>query len=161
MRAIVGDNSDNIKGVYGIGEVSVPRMFPFLSQRESGIDELIEHSKKEIEINKDFDKNSKKKYKDLKLEMYGFKTKAIVQYKKLLEQEDIFRRNVELMKLTLPKEKKVSSVILEELNKKIEVNSFDFKSKWLRDKLPSDECSKYWSLFQRVIDRSRETDVRA
>lgn len=74
-RALLGDKSDNIGGVNGIGEKTIQTRFPLLTgPNKVSIEELLEFAKE----NEDGPK----------------------VYKTLLEHEDILRRNVELMQLS-------------------------------------------------------------
>lgn len=73
-KAIVGDKSDNLAGIYGIGFTRLVKYFPFLSEdRDVTFEEIFEHSK-----------NSDKKYK------------------KILEGKNIVLANYKIMQLKTP-----------------------------------------------------------
>jgi len=56
-RSIVGDSSDNIKGIKGIGMKTVIKLFPFLSeQKEHVLSDVFEHCKKNISENSKYEK---------------------------------------------------------------------------------------------------------
>lgn len=44
MKAVVGDRSDNIRGVSGVGERTFVKMFPFVAEREATLSEILEHA---------------------------------------------------------------------------------------------------------------------
>jgi DNA polymerase-1 len=78
-RALVGDKSDNLKGVQGVGLSTVAKRFPFLSEeKEYYIDDLLEVASEEVEKSK--------------LRVYG----------KILEAEDVVRLNYKIMQLGAP-----------------------------------------------------------
>ena len=129
-RAILGDQSDNIPGVRGIGEKSVTKLFPILAQEPATPEKLIEIA----EAGEDR------------------------KHKLLLEQKDIFYRNIELMRLTLPEDKRVSSVIVEEIKRELKPKLVDFRIKYNRDQLPGDECTRLWAIFQRAVERQQTTE---
>jgi DNA polymerase-1 len=73
-RAIVGDKSDNLDGVSGLGLATVAKRFPFLSEnKDYGLTDILTHA----ENNKD-------------------KVKA---YQKVLESKDIIDSNYDIMQL--------------------------------------------------------------
>lgn len=76
MKALMGDKSDNIGGIKGIGPKSVVKLFPFLSERFADLSDIIEYA----EENKDV--NSK--------------------YKRILGDREIVMDNVRLMQLSSP-----------------------------------------------------------
>ena len=45
IKIIVGDTSDNIKGIDGIGEDTLLKLFPELTERECTLEEIIERAK--------------------------------------------------------------------------------------------------------------------
>lgn len=52
-RALVGDNSDNLKGAKGVGLKSVAKMFPFLSEdKEYFMKDILEHATNNIDKSK-------------------------------------------------------------------------------------------------------------
>jgi 5'-3' exonuclease len=78
-RAMVGDKSDNIDGVEGLGLKTVAKRFPFLKENKtSTFTDLLEYCKLRIEETN------------------------VKAYQKVLENEDILRRNYHLMQLYTP-----------------------------------------------------------
>jgi len=78
-RAMVGDKSDNIDGVAGLGLKTVAKRFPFLKENKtSTFADLLEYCKSRIEETN------------------------VKAYQKVLESEDILRRNYHLMQLYTP-----------------------------------------------------------
>ena len=77
-RAMVGDKSDNLEGVGGIGLTTVKKRFPFLQEEKSyTLNDIISHCKE----------NSEEKIK---------------AYKNVLENADIFKLNYKMMQLYSP-----------------------------------------------------------
>lgn len=57
IKALCGDKSDNITGIEGVGEKSVKRDFPFLSEEtEYDVNYVIDYSKKNVSKNKKYKK---------------------------------------------------------------------------------------------------------
>ena len=78
-RAMEGDKSDNIEGIEGLGMKTIAKRFPMLSESRSvTIKELLDHCS-------EMQKESKVK-----------------AYQKVLENEDILRRNYQMMQLYTP-----------------------------------------------------------
>lgn len=78
-RAMVGDKSDNIEGIQGLGLKTVSRRFPFLKEEKTKtFDDILSHCKKEL------DKSE------------------IKAYRNVLESEKILRRNYQMMQLYAP-----------------------------------------------------------
>lgn len=76
VKALMGDGSDNIKGIKGIGEKFAVKLFPFLSERPVSLGEILAHA----------EANATKSPK----------------YKSVLENRDVLSENVKLMQLTTP-----------------------------------------------------------
>jgi len=78
-RAMVGDKSDNIDGVDGLGLKTVAKRFPFLKEGKSvTFTDLLEHCEQRAEET------------------------SVKAYQKVLENEDILRRNYHMMQLYTP-----------------------------------------------------------
>lgn len=76
VKALMGDCSDNIKGMGGIGEKTALKLFPFLSEHESNLEEIRTHAEANVA-------NGPK-------------------YKSILDQWDRLLENVQLMQLSHP-----------------------------------------------------------
>ncbi len=73
-RALVGDNSDNIKGIRGVGLKTVAKRFSFLSEgRDHSVQDLIKYSRENL--------------------------KASKVYEKVAASEDLIKENYDLMQL--------------------------------------------------------------
>ncbi len=78
-RAIVGDKSDNLDGVPGLGLKTVARRFPFLrSEQAATVDDLIEHCEKQLE------------------------EKDIKAYQNVVDHRQVVERNYKMMQLYAP-----------------------------------------------------------
>jgi DNA polymerase-1 len=44
LKSLIGDGSDNIPGIKGMGTKTVAKLFPFLAEREATLDEVISHA---------------------------------------------------------------------------------------------------------------------
>jgi DNA polymerase I len=76
MKIINGDGSDNIKGIRGLGPKTVLKLFPFLSERKSNLDEIMAYAGDHVEENP--------------------------RYKTILDSRDLLVSNMGLMQLTEP-----------------------------------------------------------
>ena len=111
LKAIVGDKSDNISGISGVGEKSVKRDFPLLSINEDmDVDSLLEYASNQ--------KNKK--------------------YQKYIDNEELLRRNYKIVQL-LDIEVNIQSI--QALEKSYENKDLKFNSYQLRLKLLSEDIS--------------------
>lgn len=51
MKAIMGDGSDNIKGIRGMGPKTILKLFPFLTERKSNLDEIMAYAADQVKEN--------------------------------------------------------------------------------------------------------------
>ena len=78
-RAMVGDKSDNIDGIPGVGLKTVSKRFPFLKEEKNKtFSDIISHCKK------------------------GLEDKEVKAYRNILENEDLLRENYQIMQLYAP-----------------------------------------------------------
>lgn len=75
-KALTGDASDNISGVKGVGEKTVLKLFPFLAERPSTLQEVLDHARDHAHENP--------------------------KYRAIHEQCEIVTANVRLMQLSSP-----------------------------------------------------------
>lgn len=111
LKAIVGDKSDNISGISGVGEKSVKRDFPLLSTNEDmDVDSVLEYAHNQ--------KNKK--------------------YQKYIDNEELIRRNYKIVQL-LDIDVNIQSI--QALEKSYENKDLKFNSYQLRLKLMSEDIS--------------------
>ncbi len=111
LKAIVGDKSDNINGISGVGEKSAKRDFPLLSTNEDmDVDSVL-----------DYARNQKNK-----------------KYQKYIDNEDLLRRNYKIVQL-LDIDVNIQSI--QALEKSYENKDLKFNSYQLRLKLLSEDIS--------------------
>ena len=111
LKAIVGDKSDNITGISGVGEKSAKRDFPLLSINEDmGVDDILEYANSQ--------KNSK--------------------YQKYIDNEELLRLNYKIVQL-LDIEVNMQSIVA--LEKSYENKDLKFNPYQLRLKLMSEDIS--------------------
>jgi 5'-3' exonuclease len=107
-KAIVGDESDDVKGVHGVGGKSVPKMFPFLGERAATLDDVVKHA--------DTNRSAGKRFVSV------------------AESGPILTRNLELMALRPPT---ISAASMrsarEQLSKKQAFRPFELKMRMMRD----------------------------
>ena len=78
-RAMVGDKSDNIDGIQGVGLKTVSRRFPFLKEEKNKtFSDILDHCKNELS------------------------DKEVKAYRNVLENEDLLRENYQMMHLYAP-----------------------------------------------------------
>ena len=76
---MVGDKSDNIDGIPGVGLKTVSKRFPFLKEEKNKtFSDIIDHCKK------------------------GLEDKEVKAYRNILENEDLLRENYQIMQLYAP-----------------------------------------------------------
>jgi len=111
LKAIVGDKSDNITGISGVGEKSAKRDFPLLSVNEDmGVDDILEYANSQ--------KNSK--------------------YQKYIDNEELLRLNYRIVQL-LDIEVNMQSIMA--LEKSYDNKDLKFNPYQLRLKLMSEDIS--------------------
>lgn len=76
VKALMGDGSDNIPGVGGIGTKTAIKLFPFLGERETTAEEILQHATTNSGVGS--------------------------KYKSLLESKERFLENIRLMQLSNP-----------------------------------------------------------
>jgi 5'-3' exonuclease len=102
MKILCGDSSDNIKGVKGLGEGTLFKHFPQLTERKVTLDEIIKYAS---ELQKERLDNKKKKLKVIENIINGI-TDGV-------QGEDLYNINRQLIDLTTPL---VSETALEDVN---------------------------------------------
>jgi 5'-3' exonuclease len=119
LRAIAGDKSDNIGGIKGIGEKSVPKLFPFLKDKIVCLSDL---------TNLCVDNKDNKKTK---------------KYVSILHGLETLRRNIDLMQLKIPNNSlNVLDKMENELQKEHVASSDKLNELFARDRLPMNECNE-------------------
>ena len=76
VKALLSDTSDHIPGVKGIGQKSMVKMFPFLAEHPTSVEEIVAYAKTHSDKGK--------------------------RFKSVAESEELLRRNVKLMQLSSP-----------------------------------------------------------
>lgn len=109
MKSLMGDGSDNIKGIKGVGEKTVVKLFPFLSEHESSLEEIFQHA----------EANEKKSPK----------------YKAVLDGRELLITNFKLMQLTSPiiSPQTVRAIRYSVEQERTPLNSTALKMAFLRD----------------------------
>lgn len=125
-KALMGDKSDNIPGVRGIGEKTVAKLFPDLATRECTLGDVFRHA--EVHVGKS------------------------PKYGAVLAARELVIRNLELMQLSLPQiDPSAARAIREGLSAEPSLNLFDVKIEMERDGLQIkdvdfDTCFRaYWN----------------
>ena len=125
LKAIVGDKSDNINGISGVGEKSVKRDFPLLSTNEDmDVDSIL-----------DYARNQKNK-----------------KYQKYIDNEDLLRRNYKIVQL-LDVDVNIQSIqALEKSyeNKDLKFNSYQLRLKLLSEDISSSNIDNWVASFMSV-----------
>jgi 5'-3' exonuclease len=126
-RAIVGDKSDNLPGIAGIGLTTVANRFPFLSDEESHtIDEVLKHCQ---------NANS-----------------AAKAYTNIIEGEDIIRQNYKMMQLYAPSISVQGKTYLRETIKNCEItfNKTEIKKMMIQDGFGEFNWIDLYQIFNRI-----------
>lgn len=127
-KAIRGDDSDDIGGVDGVGEKSIPRMFPFLGEKESTLGDVIEHAK----ANRDGGK----------------------RFGAVADAGSLLTRNVELMSLKPPSISAAAALLTrEQLSTKVPPRPFELRVQMARDGVSSTDAD---FVQQLTTQRARE-----
>jgi DNA polymerase-1 len=91
-RAIIGDKSDNVKGVYGIGFVTLLKLFPFLAEKEkTDLDRIFKACEEQTKDKYKLILESKQKildnYKIMRLDSSIISVNSIERIKENIEQQ--------------------------------------------------------------------------
>ena len=125
LKAIVGDKSDNIKGVFGVGESTGRRDFPLLSTSSNlDVDDLLEYVSKQ---------------KDKK-------------YQKYIDNEELLRKNYEIVQL-LDININIQSIQAMERSyekKELKFNSYQLRLKLLNEDISPNNIDNWVSSFMSV-----------
>jgi len=128
-RALVGDKSDNLKGVQGIGLSTVAKRFPFLiEEKEYYIDDLLDIASEEVEKSK--------------LRVYG----------NILESADTVKLNYKIMQLGAPQISVQSKQKIQNTceNHIPEFNKTELLKLMIKDGIGQVSLSDLYQTFQRV-----------
>ena len=125
LKAIVGDKSDNITGISGVGEKSVKRDFPLLSVKEyMGVDDILEYANSQ--------KNSK--------------------YQKYIDNEEMLRLNYKIVQLLDIEVNMQSIVALEKSyeNKDLKFNPYQLRLKLMNEDISPNNIDNWVSSYMSV-----------
>ena len=133
-KAIVGDGSDNLHGVKGIGYKNVLKYFPFLSSEDK------------LSIN-DIEKFSEEKCIDQKN----------IKYQKFLDAKENIRQNYQLMQLeetiiSLQGIKKIDDILMNAAR----LNMTGFKLKLMEDGISSISDRNFFDSFKYLVNRGND-----
>jgi 5'-3' exonuclease len=125
LKAIVGDKSDNIKGVFGVGESTGRRDFPLLSTSSNlDMDDLLEY------VGKQKDK----------------------KYQKYIDNKELLRKNYEIVQL-LDINVNIQSIQAMERSyekKELKFNSYQLRLKLLNEDISPNNIDNWVSSFMSV-----------
>lgn len=108
MKALVGDSSDNIKGIGGFGTKTVVKLFPFLAERPATLADLISHAETNVAKS--------------------------ARYKSMLDRLDQLEENMQLMQLSSPTMSPAAARSMRSaLSSNVGVNAFDVRLSFVRD----------------------------
>lgn len=128
MKALVGDNSDNIEGIKGFGLKTIPKSFPFLAERKSTPKDLFDAAA-------------------------GLKG---VLGSRLIEAESKFRENLMLVDLSEPMLSGESArQAREALRKELPVRELDLRVRMTRDGTSVSDADKLVQPFRQLVIRRK------
>lgn len=129
MKALMGDGSDNVKGIKGIGEKTTIKLFPFLGERLSTLTDVFQFSEE---------------HKD-----------ESPKYRSILDNRELLIANVELMQLTSPIISAHSAMVLRKALESPDTKFVfsEFKLALLRDGIQLTD-SDFFAVFQEYQQRT-------
>ena len=125
LKAIVGDKSDNIRGVKGVGEPTAKTDFPLLNNmEEAGVDDILEYASKQKEK----------------------------KYEKYIDNAELMRRNYGIVQLLDIDVNMQSIQALERSyeNKELKFNSYQLRLKLLGENISPSNIDNWVSTFMSV-----------
>lgn len=128
MKALAGDASDNIEGIKGFGLKTIPKSFPFLAERKSTPNEILEAAS-------------------------GLKG---VLGKRLIEAESKFRENLTLVDLSEPMlSGEAARQAREALRRELSVRELDLRVRMVRDGTSVSDANNLVSPFRQLAARRK------
>jgi len=116
VKALIGDNSDNIDGVKGMGEKTALKLFPFLAKEISSLERIFAEAEYNLES--------------------GIGKKPSPKYKTVLEKREMIVQNFELMQLASPIiSANATRSIREQLESEVKLSSFNTQLAFKEDGL--------------------------
>ena len=127
LKSIVGDKSDNIKGISGVGEVTVKKDFPILNYGVTTLETLLEYAEDRI-------------------------TEKKPQYKKYIENSELIARNYKLVQLLDIDVNLQSIQALEKCyeNKEAKFNSYKLRINLMNENMSPNNIDNWVSVFNSV-----------
>ena len=127
LKAIVGDKSDNIKGISGVGEATVKKDFPILNFGVTTLENLLGHAKDKVGDGK-------------------------TKYKKYIENSETIERNYKLVQLLDVDVSLQSIQALERCykNKETKFNSYKLRVNLLNENISPNNIDNWVSVFNSV-----------
>ena len=125
LKAIVGDKSDNIRGIKGVGEPTAKTDFPLLNNmEEAGVDDILEYAGKQKEK----------------------------KYEKYIDNAELMRRNYGIVQLLDIDVNMQSIQALERSyeNKELKFNSYQLRLKLLGENISPSNIDNWVSTFMSV-----------
>ena len=128
LKSIVGDKSDNIKGISGVGEATVKKDFPILNFGVVTLENLLEYAEDRVVEKK-------------------------TQYKKYIENSGLIARNYTLVQLLDIDVSLQSIQALERCyeNKKTKFNSYKLRINLLDENISPNNIDSWVSVFNSVL----------